>query len=71
MPQCWWKALNSPPMWPLSLGVISTVYRAGISQPINSIELKKFHLAHQTANVNQLAPETGYSRPGWQVSLAN
>ena len=41
------------------------------SKPINSIEFKKFHQAHQTANVNQPAPETGYCRPRMASSLAN
>lgn len=41
------------------------------SKPINSVEFKKFHLAHQTPNVNKLVPETGYSRPRMASSLAN
>lgn len=41
------------------------------SKPINSIEFKKFHQAHQTPNVNKLVPEVGYGRPRMASTVVN
>ncbi len=41
------------------------------SKPINSVEFKKFHQAHQTPNVNKLVPEVGYGRPRMASTVVN